>query len=164
MTESAVGSVLVVEGGTLRGNLFLHVFRRLADLLRPVAWSVLQEPPGPPSSSVRGTGRGDCPRGPGSVMRDDGDGAAPVMNGGLRHGTQVGRQTMTMPASAHDQQRGSFGRAKSSRVSEEPCRFSATTTRLAGAADGPCSGGAARTSTTGPSARAATGMLTSPRK
>ncbi|MGW0771159.1 CBS domain-containing protein [Streptomyces sp. NPDC002676] len=29
-------------------DLFLDVFRRLADLLGPVAWSVLQEPPGPP--------------------------------------------------------------------------------------------------------------------
>ncbi|MGW2705410.1 CBS domain-containing protein [Streptomyces sp. NPDC001340] len=119
MTESAVGSVLVVEGGVLRGivtdrdlavrglggglrcespvdtvmsaevatvdadddlqvayrtfrrtgvrrlpvlaagsvvgvltvdDLFLDLFRRLADLLGPVAWSVLQEPPGPPSA------------------------------------------------------------------------------------------------------------------
>ncbi|MER6221282.1 CBS domain-containing protein [Streptomyces sp. 900105755] len=30
-------------------DLFLDVFRQLADLLGPVAWSVLQEPPGPPS-------------------------------------------------------------------------------------------------------------------
>ncbi|GGW42196.1 CBS domain-containing protein [Streptomyces lucensis JCM 4490] len=31
-------------------DLFLDVFRRLADLLGPVAWSVLHEPPGPPSA------------------------------------------------------------------------------------------------------------------
>ncbi|OLZ69021.1 histidine kinase, partial [Streptomyces sp. IMTB 2501] len=30
-------------------DLLLDVFRRLADLLGPVTWSVLQEPPGPPS-------------------------------------------------------------------------------------------------------------------
>ncbi|MFI6355342.1 CBS domain-containing protein [Streptomyces sp. NPDC050743] len=30
-------------------DLLLDVFRRLADLLGPVAWSVLREPPGPPS-------------------------------------------------------------------------------------------------------------------
>ncbi|MFF7475762.1 CBS domain-containing protein [Streptomyces sp. NPDC008092] len=30
-------------------DLFLDVFRQLSDLLGPVAWSVLQEPPGPPS-------------------------------------------------------------------------------------------------------------------
>ncbi|WP_329567731.1 CBS domain-containing protein [Streptomyces sp. NBC_01361] len=29
-------------------DLFLDVLRRLADLLGPVAWSVLREPPGPP--------------------------------------------------------------------------------------------------------------------
>ncbi|MFF7903174.1 MULTISPECIES: CBS domain-containing protein [unclassified Streptomyces] len=33
-------------------DLFLEVFRRLADLLGPVAWSVLQEPPGPPSETA----------------------------------------------------------------------------------------------------------------
>ncbi|WP_153815318.1 CBS domain-containing protein [Streptomyces sp. SUK 48] len=72
MSETAVGSLLVVEDGTLRGivtdrdlalpvpaegrpvgvltldDLLLDVFRRLADLLGPVAWSVLREPPGPP--------------------------------------------------------------------------------------------------------------------
>ncbi|MFK0160610.1 cyclic nucleotide-binding/CBS domain-containing protein [Streptomyces sp. NPDC090493] len=31
-------------------DLFLDVFRRLADLLGPVAWTVLQEPPGPGSA------------------------------------------------------------------------------------------------------------------
>ncbi|MGV9343542.1 CBS domain-containing protein [Streptomyces spiralis] len=29
-------------------DLFLDVFQRLADLLGPIAWSVLEEPPGPP--------------------------------------------------------------------------------------------------------------------
>ncbi|MGV9904792.1 CBS domain-containing protein [Streptomyces sp. NPDC003388] len=29
-------------------DLFLDLFRRFTDLLGPVAWSVLQEPPGPP--------------------------------------------------------------------------------------------------------------------
>ncbi|MFC9496613.1 cyclic nucleotide-binding/CBS domain-containing protein [Streptomyces sp. NPDC056975] len=29
-------------------DLFLDVLRRLADLLGPIAWSVLREPPGPP--------------------------------------------------------------------------------------------------------------------
>ncbi|TXJ76026.1 CBS domain-containing protein [Streptomyces lavendulae] len=47
MSETAVGSLLVVEDGTL-DDLLLDVFRRLADLLGPVAWSVLREPPGPP--------------------------------------------------------------------------------------------------------------------
>ncbi|MEU5591808.1 CBS domain-containing protein [Streptomyces sp. NPDC020298] len=32
-------------------DLFLDVFRRLADLLGPVTWSVLQEPPGPPPAA-----------------------------------------------------------------------------------------------------------------
>ncbi|MBX7553311.1 CBS domain-containing protein [Streptomyces sp. NPDC004232] len=32
-------------------DLFLDVFRRLGDLLGAVAWSVLQEPPGPSSAS-----------------------------------------------------------------------------------------------------------------
>ncbi|MGW3354370.1 CBS domain-containing protein [Streptomyces bungoensis] len=31
-------------------DLFLDVFRHLADLLGPVSWSVLQEPPGPPAA------------------------------------------------------------------------------------------------------------------
>ncbi|WP_405876898.1 CBS domain-containing protein [Streptomyces sp. NBC_01136] len=38
-------------------DLLLDVFQRLGDLLGPVAWSVLEEPPGPPSenSSSYGT-------------------------------------------------------------------------------------------------------------
>ncbi|MGW3152352.1 hypothetical protein ACWDG1_48910 [Streptomyces sp. NPDC001177] len=31
-------------------DLFLNAFRRLADLLGPVAWSVLHAPPGSPSA------------------------------------------------------------------------------------------------------------------
>ena len=31
-------------------DLLLDVFQRLADLLGPVAWSILEEPPGPPSA------------------------------------------------------------------------------------------------------------------
>ncbi|MFG2884176.1 CBS domain-containing protein [Streptomyces sp. NPDC048297] len=45
----------VLDGGRVVGvltidDLFLDVFRRLGDLLGPVAWSVLQEPPGPTSA------------------------------------------------------------------------------------------------------------------
>lgn len=36
-------------------------------------------------------------------MGNDGDGAAPVMNSRLRHGSQVWRQTRTVFASAGDQ-------------------------------------------------------------
>ncbi|MER6126401.1 CBS domain-containing protein [Streptomyces sp. NPDC001795] len=31
-------------------DLLLDVFQRMADLLGPVAWSILEEPPGPPSA------------------------------------------------------------------------------------------------------------------
>lgn len=44
LDEGRVVGVLTVD------DLFLDVFRRLADLLGPVTWSVLQEPPGPPSA------------------------------------------------------------------------------------------------------------------
>ncbi|MFD8388708.1 CBS domain-containing protein [Streptomyces sp. NPDC059680] len=45
----------VLDGHRLVGvvtidDLLLDVFRRLADLLGPVAWSVLREPPGPPGA------------------------------------------------------------------------------------------------------------------
>ncbi|MCQ6551731.1 CBS domain-containing protein [Streptomyces sp. C10-9-1] len=33
-------------------DLLMDVFQRLADLLGPVAWSVLEEPPGPPASGT----------------------------------------------------------------------------------------------------------------
>ncbi|WP_028800222.1 CBS domain-containing protein [Streptomyces sp. 142MFCol3.1] len=46
----------VLDGGRVVGmltidDLLLDVFRRLADLLGPVAWSVLKEPPGPPPAT-----------------------------------------------------------------------------------------------------------------
>ncbi|MFB7507915.1 CBS domain-containing protein [Streptomyces broussonetiae] len=41
---SRVVGVLTID------DLFLDVFRRLGDLLSPLAWSVLQEPPGPSSA------------------------------------------------------------------------------------------------------------------
>ncbi|MGW5781647.1 CBS domain-containing protein [Streptomyces sp. NPDC003863] len=38
-------------------DMLIDVFQRLADLLGPIAWSVLEEPPGPPSAGTgpRGT-------------------------------------------------------------------------------------------------------------
>ncbi|MFE6961768.1 CBS domain-containing protein [Streptomyces sp. NPDC057696] len=42
LSEGEAVGVLAID------DLFLDVFRRLADLLGPVAWSVLREPPGPP--------------------------------------------------------------------------------------------------------------------
>ncbi|MGC4987265.1 CBS domain-containing protein [Streptomyces sp. DT193] len=46
----------VLEAGRVVGaltidDLLLDVFRRLSDLLGPVAWSVLKEPPAPPPSA-----------------------------------------------------------------------------------------------------------------
>ncbi|MEU3077050.1 CBS domain-containing protein [Streptomyces laurentii] len=37
-------------------DMLIDVFQRLADLLGPVAWSVLEEPPGPPSVDTRSRG------------------------------------------------------------------------------------------------------------
>ncbi|MER6537011.1 CBS domain-containing protein [Streptomyces sp900105755] len=53
--RAGVRRLPVLDRGRLVGvltidDLFLDVFRQLADLLGPVAWSVLQEPPGPPSA------------------------------------------------------------------------------------------------------------------
>ncbi|MET8451829.1 CBS domain-containing protein [Streptomyces sp. NPDC005209] len=53
--RTGVRRLPVVDGGRAVGvltidDLLLDVFRQLADLLGPVAWSVLQEPPGPPSA------------------------------------------------------------------------------------------------------------------
>jgi CBS domain-containing protein len=42
LNEGEAVGVLTID------DLFLDVLRRLADLLGPVAWSVLREPPGPP--------------------------------------------------------------------------------------------------------------------
>ncbi|MGW7404267.1 CBS domain-containing protein [Streptomyces sp. NPDC054833] len=54
--RTGVRRLPVLDGGRVVGvltidDLFLDVFRRLADLLGPIAWSVLQEPPGPPSAA-----------------------------------------------------------------------------------------------------------------
>ncbi|MER6038071.1 CBS domain-containing protein [Streptomyces sp. NPDC001835] len=54
--RTGVRRLPVLDGGRAVGvltidDLFLDVFRRLADLLGPVAWSVLREPPGPPSET-----------------------------------------------------------------------------------------------------------------
>ena len=53
--RTGVRRLPVLDGGRVVGvltvdDLFLDVFRRLADLLGPVTWSVLQEPPGPPAA------------------------------------------------------------------------------------------------------------------
>ncbi|MFF2514613.1 CBS domain-containing protein [Streptomyces sp. NPDC058086] len=53
--RTGVRRLPVLDGGGVVGvltvdDLFLDVFRRLADLLGPVTWSVLQEPPGPPAA------------------------------------------------------------------------------------------------------------------
>ncbi|MFH9728451.1 hypothetical protein ACH4M4_36730 [Streptomyces sp. NPDC017254] len=37
-------------------DMLIDVFQRLADLLGPVAWSILEEPPGPPSAGSRSRG------------------------------------------------------------------------------------------------------------
>ncbi|MEV5082284.1 CBS domain-containing protein [Streptomyces sp. NPDC056159] len=55
--RTGVRRLPVLDSGRVVGvltidDLFLEVFRRLGDLLGPVAWSVLQEPPGPPSETV----------------------------------------------------------------------------------------------------------------
>ncbi|MFJ7904697.1 CBS domain-containing protein [Streptomyces sp. NPDC096198] len=50
--RTGVRRLPVLDAGRVVGvlaidDLFLDLFRRFADLLGPVAWSVLQEPPGP---------------------------------------------------------------------------------------------------------------------
>ncbi|WP_420078703.1 CBS domain-containing protein [Streptomyces sp. JL4002] len=51
--HSGVRRLPVLDGQQVVGmltidDLLMDVFRRVADLLGPVAWSVLEEPPGPP--------------------------------------------------------------------------------------------------------------------
>lgn len=53
--RSGIRRLPVLDGHRVVGvltvdDLFLDVFERLADLLGPVAWSILEEPPGPPSA------------------------------------------------------------------------------------------------------------------
>ncbi|MEU4262748.1 MULTISPECIES: CBS domain-containing protein [Streptomycetaceae] len=49
--EERIVGVLTVD------DVLIDVFQRFADLLGPVAWSVLEEPPGPPSAGVPPRGR-----------------------------------------------------------------------------------------------------------
>ncbi|MET8582353.1 CBS domain-containing protein [Streptomyces collinus] len=54
--RTGVRRLPVLDAGRVVGvltidDLFLDLLRRFADLLGPVAWSVLQEPPGPPSEA-----------------------------------------------------------------------------------------------------------------
>lgn len=70
--NSSVRRLPVLDGHRVVGmltvdDLLMDVFRRVADLLGPVAWSVLEEPPGPrdeigPRAAVDGSGPPD-PRG-----------------------------------------------------------------------------------------------------
>ncbi|MGW0080398.1 CBS domain-containing protein [Streptomyces sp. NPDC003393] len=50
LEEHRVVGVLTVD------DLLLDVFQRLADLLGPIAWSILEEPPGPPSADASSQG------------------------------------------------------------------------------------------------------------
>ncbi|MDT0467391.1 CBS domain-containing protein [Streptomyces gibsoniae] len=55
LRRSGVRRLPVLDGHRVVGmltvdDLLLDVFQRVADLLGPVAWSVLEEPPGPPSA------------------------------------------------------------------------------------------------------------------
>lgn len=52
--RTGVRRLPVLDGSQVVGmltvdDLLMDVFQRVADLLGPVAWSVLEEPPGPPS-------------------------------------------------------------------------------------------------------------------
>lgn len=52
--RTGVRRLPVLDGNQVVGmltvdDLLMDVFQRVADLLGPVAWSVLEEPPGPPS-------------------------------------------------------------------------------------------------------------------
>ncbi|WP_055491316.1 cyclic nucleotide-binding/CBS domain-containing protein [Streptomyces sp. TP-A0356] len=55
LRRSGVRRLPVLDGHRVVGmltvdDLLLDVFQRVADLLGPVAWSILEEPPGPPSA------------------------------------------------------------------------------------------------------------------
>lgn len=54
--RSEVRRLPVLDGQRVVGmltvdDMLMDVFQRMADLLGPVAWSVLEEPPGPPSAA-----------------------------------------------------------------------------------------------------------------
>ncbi|MEU8585853.1 CBS domain-containing protein [Streptomyces sp. NPDC048664] len=51
LDERRVVGMLTVD------DLLLDVFQRVADLLGPVAWSILEEPPGPPTAEARAKAR-----------------------------------------------------------------------------------------------------------
>ncbi|MBZ4019648.1 CBS domain-containing protein [Streptomyces purpurogeneiscleroticus] len=60
--RSGVRRLPVLEGQRVVGmltvdDMLMDVFQRVADLLGPVAWSVLEEPPGPPSAGALPGGR-----------------------------------------------------------------------------------------------------------
>ncbi|MFJ3927075.1 CBS domain-containing protein [Streptomyces sp. NPDC090022] len=55
--RSGVRRLPVLDGHRVVGmltvdDMLMDVFQRVADLLGPVAWSVLEEPPGPPSAAT----------------------------------------------------------------------------------------------------------------
>ncbi|MEU6809911.1 CBS domain-containing protein [Streptomyces sp. NPDC046831] len=64
LDEGRAVGVLTVD------DVLLDVFQRLADLLGPVAWSVLDEPPGPPSARGRAVRPGARPSGQSPVRSE----------------------------------------------------------------------------------------------
>ncbi|MFJ7587511.1 CBS domain-containing protein [Streptomyces sp. NPDC097617] len=66
--RSGVRRLPVVNGRLVVGmltvdDMLMDVFRRVADLLGPVAWSVLEEPPGPQNATVPPRADGESPLG-----------------------------------------------------------------------------------------------------
>ncbi|WP_338678248.1 CBS domain-containing protein [Streptomyces sp. SCSIO 30461] len=59
--RSGVRRLPVLDGHRVVGvltvdDMLIDVFQRLADMLGPVAWSILEEPPGPPAGDTRSHG------------------------------------------------------------------------------------------------------------